>query len=331
MLTTSAPRALASSRRPRAAARSAAPPVARRAAPLRLSRRSRAQWLALGLCDGAHELRRHEGSGADRHAGLRPARRRRQSDAEAQGDSGQDGSDDAAIATGRRLVHDRHPGRGPGARTLPAARTRDCRVHGSHTTFQCAGQIVQRREAVLLHLLRRDAGRVRETTDAGGYFPQQCLSLPHLRVRPAHTSLARAANASSSAAAPSGAVRRMLRRAAHAARASRRLNRRPDPNSASEELAQHVLQDASVPVVLALLRRIDAHRRRELAFAAVRALGASRWPCGLAMASTKPVDRERLLARQPERRSRSRPARTRAAGCPCRRGSSGGCARSSRR
>ena len=95
------------------------------------------------------------------------------------------------------------------------------------------------------------------------------------------------------------------------------------------ELAQHVRQDAAVAIELAFLRRQQHHADDEpLLGATVAACDHGRFASvGLGQSG----DRVGFLAGEAVRSSRSRRRGTAAAARPCRRGSSDGCARSSRR
>ena len=134
------------------------------------------------------------------------------------------------------------------------------------------------------------------------------------------------------ARAPSAPVRPVA--AADRGPAERRIADQPAP--AAQELPEHVRQDPAVLIVLDLLGRVDPDRRREPPRPSRRprspTTSTSR-PAAKpeASPSARPSMSIRLLAGQAERLGRSRRPRTGAAGCPCRRGSSGGSARSSRR
>ena len=107
------------------------------------------------------------------------------------------------------------------------------------------------------------------------------------------------------------------------------------PRSCGEQPPQHVLQDAAVAEVVGLARRVDAHARVELDRLAAlaprrhlhrRAAARRRRP------SPRRGRRSRTTSspRQPERLGALARRGTAAAARPCRRGWSGGCARSSR-
>ena len=98
----------------------------------------------------------------------------------------------------------------------------------------------------------------------------------------------------------------------------------------AQQVAQHVLHDAAVAVVVRLAGGVDAHDRVELD---VPPAGARVTVRGVvpSLSAVTPVIGERLLAGQAQRVGALRPPGTAAAARPCRSGSSGGCARRTRR
>ena len=132
---------------------------------------------------------------------------------------------------------------------------------------------------------------------------------------------------------------RDLARGGSAGRGVRAGSHRPDPlqlaaralrgaGAALGEIAQHVVQDAAVAVVVPLGRRVDAHLAGELGERAVLALGAHRDAVRLPPRPTRSSSAPRPSARAIRRPFRPR---RRAAARRSRSGWSGGCARSSRR
>jgi hypothetical protein len=137
-------------------------------------RMSRAQWLALGSalaltsCGGIKDPGPTGTQGSGQHGGGD------QSDAEAQGESGQGTGDDAATSDDASTIGTLDAGQAPdvtGNEDAPVT----CAV--SHTTFQCAGQSCN--AATQYCYISYGGTEVAcEDYSTGGYFPQQCLDCP---------------------------------------------------------------------------------------------------------------------------------------------------------
>lgn len=156
--------------------------------PVRARRMSRAQWLAVGSalvlvsCGGSVQPgpTGTQGSGQQGGGG--------EGDAQAQADSGQSTGDDTdaaqtvdAVATGddASTIGDQDAGQAPDVTDVDVIGEEDapatCTV--SHTTFQCAGASCN--AATQYCYISYGGTQVAcEDDNAGGYFPQQCLTCP---------------------------------------------------------------------------------------------------------------------------------------------------------